>query len=731
MVGSRILNYRLIKKIGQGGMASVYEAHHITFENRIVAIKILDPILSKNEDITKRFLNEAKVMASLEHQNIVKVIDFESENGVLAIIMEFLNGQNLKDAIVQNSLNETQKTEIFKQILQAIDYGHKLQIIHRDIKPSNIFLVDKFSKVKVLDFGIAKMLDSDNQQTITGMSMGTPMFMSPEQVKGNKDINQKSDIYSLGVVLYYIFSGQTPYDVNDSQYNILTKIVNNPLPDLKNNDKINFIIKKATAKNPHERFQNCMEFYDAFDNNTELSGFFAINPDFFDKKPEAFQNQNEKIISTVPEQKNIEEEKSKIKDLESLKRFVSENKDFEPDIPQAETPKLEPKKKKKNNKWLLIFTLLLIAFTLFFINKKNNLFQKNTWSENYGGLENEEAFTILADENGILVGGLTKSYGISMDWYIMKVNYSGTNIWQKNIDGFNKGDVVHKIIKTNDDNYLAVGGSYQDNTYKSQNRVMKFDEKGNNIWNKFYGYYGWEEAADVTQANDNSFILIFNDNTEDNTRCGIFKIDEKGNLLWEMSTGDDGDYCARDILKINDNEYMICGEVNYSNKTIKAFFTKIDSYGNVIFKKVIGEKEKSLNPRSMTLSKSGSIIVVGFADFKEGKENDVWIAKIKTDGELITNSYIAESQNQAALCVSNANDDNYVLAGYTSVSENNIDGLIIKFTDDLNILWRKTFGNTYNDKFNDITITKKNIIATGYTTIEDDNKDIWIVKIKN
>lgn len=290
MIGTRILNYKITAKIGQGGMASVYEAHHITFENRKVAIKILDPILSKNEDVIGRFINEAKMMASLEHPNIVKVIDFESGNEILAIIMEFLDGQDLKNCISKNLLNEENKLKIFKQTLQAINYGHKRKIVHRDIKPSNIFVVNNLSTAKVLDFGIAKMLDSDKQKTATGLSMGTPMYMSPEQVKGLKEIDQRSDIYSLGVLLYYIFSGQTPYDTNDSQYNILTKIVNDSLPEINGNDKINYIVKKATAKNPNERYQNCQEFIDAFENSNELSGFISINQELLEQNNEKSNN---------------------------------------------------------------------------------------------------------------------------------------------------------------------------------------------------------------------------------------------------------------------------------------------------------------------------------------------------------------------------------------------------------------------------------------------------------
>ncbi len=331
MIGQQILNYRLIKEIGKGGMATVYEAHHLTFENRKVAIKILDSVLSKDNIITKRFINEAKIIATLEHPNIVKVLDFDSKDRILAIIMELLEGENLKETIAEKLLNKEKKILIFKQILQAIEYGHSKGIIHRDIKPSNIFLVNNLSIAKVLDFGIAKMLNSDNQKTITGISMGTPMFMSPEQVKGLKNIDQKSDIYSLGVLLFFIFSEQTPYDKNDSQYNILTKIVNEPLPDLKGNDNINLIIKKATAKNPAERYLNCSEFLEAFENTNELSGFISVNQDFLEKKENEdkhkkaqqkpiVQNTNTKINNNNSIQEKTEKQSSSKSNIDENKK---------------------------------------------------------------------------------------------------------------------------------------------------------------------------------------------------------------------------------------------------------------------------------------------------------------------------------------------------------------------------------------------------------------------------
>ena len=214
MTNEKIHNYITTRRIGKGGMAEVFEAQHETFEERKVAIKILDPVLARKEQIAKRFVNEAKIMAKLEHPNIVKVVDFEKRTDMLAILMELLKGENLSAYIKQRGkLPKAQTLKIFTQILSAFEFAHNKSVVHRDIKPSNIFIeTGKNNNVKILDFGIAKLLDNDADLTNTGAQMGTAIYMSPEQVKDAKHINHLTDIYSLGVVLYYMLKGEAPYD---------------------------------------------------------------------------------------------------------------------------------------------------------------------------------------------------------------------------------------------------------------------------------------------------------------------------------------------------------------------------------------------------------------------------------------------------------------------------------------------------------------------------------------
>lgn len=262
-LGKKILNYKLTRFIGEGGMAVVYEGTHEKLGTK-VAVKILNPILTANKQLRQRFENEAKFMASLHHNNIVKVLDYNEQPDMLAIIMELLEGQDLDTLIKTNgALKPETAMPLFTQILDAFDYAHSQGIIHRDIKPSNIF-VDNSNQIKILDFGIAKILETSEDFTTTGTQMGTPVYMSPEQVKADKNIDHRSDIYSLGVTLFFILHGKPPYDTSVlSAFEIFNKIVHEPIPDLLQFPAINKIIQKAVAKNRDQRFSTASEFKNA------------------------------------------------------------------------------------------------------------------------------------------------------------------------------------------------------------------------------------------------------------------------------------------------------------------------------------------------------------------------------------------------------------------------------------------------------------------------------------
>jgi serine/threonine protein kinase len=264
-INKSIGKYNITRKIGEGGMASVYEGIHEKLGTK-VAIKILSPILARNPQLRQRFENEANFMASLNHPHITRVLDIEEQDETLAIVMELLEGEDLDDCVKRTGpISNAEVKVIFTQVLNAFDYAHSKGIIHRDIKPANIF-IDRNNQVKILDFGIAKIFGTGNEMTQTGTQMGTPVYMSPEQVKGEKSIDHRSDIYALGITLYLMLTGKAPYEsAEESSFEIFTKIVNEPIPHLSNNSFYDAIIQKAVSKDRNERYQTVNEMQKALD----------------------------------------------------------------------------------------------------------------------------------------------------------------------------------------------------------------------------------------------------------------------------------------------------------------------------------------------------------------------------------------------------------------------------------------------------------------------------------
>jgi len=259
--GRRLGDYQLLRRLGRGGMAVVYLAEQLAL-NRQVAFKVLKGHLAKDESYVRRFVNEARSAASLVHGSIVQIHEVGCVEGIHFIAQEYVKGQNLKQFLERNgAVDAAMAVNIMRQVAAALHKAGEQGVIHRDIKPENIMLSAN-GEVKVADFGLARAIDGDVDLTQVGMTMGTPLYMSPEQCEG-RTVDQRSDIYSFGVTSYHMLAGHPPFD-GDSPISVAVQHLKKEpqrLEELRPDLPIGLccIVHNLMAKDPSDRFQHAAE----------------------------------------------------------------------------------------------------------------------------------------------------------------------------------------------------------------------------------------------------------------------------------------------------------------------------------------------------------------------------------------------------------------------------------------------------------------------------------------
>ena len=262
--------YRIDERLNEGGMGTVYRGTHVLME-KTVAIKVLRPALAADEKIVARFSREARAASRISHPNALSVTDFgEDENGNVFLVMEFLSGKTLKQIIRDGGpLPLTRIVDITRQVGDALNVAHAQGVIHRDLKSDNIMLLDTMTgdHAKVLDFGIAKINEpegsTDTGLTAPNLVIGTPQYMSPEQCAQNAEIDARSDIYSLGVILYEMLVGHVPF-AGDSPTMVMMKHLQEPVPSVLEEREdvpapVGRVVARAMAKHPRNRYQSVAE----------------------------------------------------------------------------------------------------------------------------------------------------------------------------------------------------------------------------------------------------------------------------------------------------------------------------------------------------------------------------------------------------------------------------------------------------------------------------------------
>lgn len=264
MLGTRLGSYEIIEEIGKGGMATVYRAFQPSI-GRYVAIKIIHRAIAADSTALERFQREARLIARLEHPHLLPVYDYDGAHDPPYIVMRYLEGGTLKEVLDYGKLPLGDVNHIMRQVSSALDYAHRQNVIHRDIKPSNI-MIDPEGNAFLMDFGIARLAGGSEGLTQTGFAVGTPGYMAPEQGMGMDTIDHRADIYSLGVMVFQMVTGQMPYTA-ETPLAVVMKHINDPVPSVRHFDPtlpelLDTAIARAMAKKPEQRYNTATDFAD-------------------------------------------------------------------------------------------------------------------------------------------------------------------------------------------------------------------------------------------------------------------------------------------------------------------------------------------------------------------------------------------------------------------------------------------------------------------------------------
>jgi eukaryotic-like serine/threonine-protein kinase len=405
MIGKKISGgrYKILSTVGGGGMANVYLAHDMILD-RDVAVKMLRLDFANDDEFIRRFHREAQSATSLAHPNIVSIYDVGEDDNLYYIVMEYVEGQTLKQYIQQKAPVPVEKTlDIMKQLTSAISHAHQNHIIHRDIKPHNI-LMDDFGNVKITDFGIAMAL-SATSITQTNSVLGSVHYLSPEQARGGM-ANKKSDIYSLGIVMFELLTGRLPFS-GESAVSIALKHLQSETPSIKRwnpsiPQSVENIVLKATAKDPFHRYNDVYDMEEdlrtALDDTRLNESKFVIPDD--DEATKAIP-----VITNDRPYRNLDKTMVHGEDEEE-----ETNQDEEISVSKKQKKKSKTKKSKKKKskkKWPIIltslFALLVIAGFLLVTQGPEWFGPKEITVPDVKGMDRDEAESKLKD-SGFLIG---------------------------------------------------------------------------------------------------------------------------------------------------------------------------------------------------------------------------------------------------------------------------------------------------------------------------------------
>ncbi|MBT7189320.1 MAG: protein kinase [Anaerolineae bacterium] len=359
--GENVGSYRIMEKLGRGGMATVFKAYHASLD-RYVALKVLHPAFLEDPNFLARFQREARLVAKLEHQNIVPVYDFADHEEQPYLVMKYVEGETLKAHLNRGRLSPELVWDVVNAVGAGLAHAHNEGILHRDIKPSNVIVAND-GRIYLADFGLARIAQMGESTLSSDMIMGTPQYISPEQAKGEKNLDNRTDIYSFAVMLYEMVVGQVPFS-SDTPFSIIHDHIYSPLPlpHLVNPsvpDEVERVLLKALAKERDDRHENVEALSQAFkqaweDSNVDMADVTMTSPIRY-VAPAPTPPPTVPPVATVVQEAKVEEAT----------------------LPPEKTKIAEKPKKKKRNWWAFIAVVVLlfaaIAFAISTLGQDNLL----------------------------------------------------------------------------------------------------------------------------------------------------------------------------------------------------------------------------------------------------------------------------------------------------------------------------------------------------------------------
>jgi len=461
IIGENVGPYRLVEKLGKGGMATVYKAYHPSLD-RYVAIKALHPAFMEHPGFIDRFNREAKVVAKLEHPNIVPIYDYSEHEDRPYLVLKYVRGETLKARLEKSKLTYKESRQIFRVIASALAYAHQQGVLHRDVKPSNV-LLDKAGGIYLADFGLARIAET-SQTTLSGqMMMGTPHYISPEQAKGLGNLDARTDIYSLGVMMYELLVGQVPFHA-DTPFSVIHDQIYSPLPLPRDmnpelNDEMQRALLKALAKNREDRFNDVPEMMSVF-----LQAFDGLIKDH------PSEGEAPTLALNADAQRTA-----------AIKRAKASQEAVEAALPE---PDQDPQPRRRRIPgwiaWMLIPALAIFCLAGFILRDARNVPGPNLISP---GTLTQEARTDSAQVNGevqMLIGQIREDPGNPFLRYKLGVAYLDAGRPQLARDAFQK---AYQLAEGNPQTILELGDLLTDIniwTYAAYS-YLKVDQLGSPI----------------------------------------------------------------------------------------------------------------------------------------------------------------------------------------------------------------------------------------------------------